>query len=147
MFPIVKSRKGVETAPLFIIFAAVVLMMTAALAYDIMGKWEKNDSTARTINEAKRISQTCEEIKFAGDQGSVQELHLDIPQKCSITIGSSSLIASCSFDKEKRTETVPTKAKITGSQATIPSGSNTVRVIYSSKTTTATAGTYIIYVS
>jgi hypothetical protein len=148
MFPILSSRRGADTAPLFIVFAAVVLMMTTVLAFDIMGKWEKIDSKQRTYNEAKRISQTCEEIKFAGDQGSIQEVQVNIPQKCSILIGSKSLTASCTFDKEKSDEPVLTKAILTGSPATIPAGSNTVRIVYSSpKTTTATAGTYIIYVS
>ena len=146
MFPVLKSRRGVETAPLFIVFAAVVLMMTAALASDIIGKWEKIDSKQRTINEAKRISQTCEEIKFAGDQGSVQELHVDIPQNCQIIIATTSLTASCTFDKTP--EAVPTKVKLASSSKSILAGSSTVRIIYSSaKTPTASIGTYIISVS
>jgi hypothetical protein len=146
MSHILKSRRGVDTAPLFIVFAIVVLGITATLAFDMMGRWEEYDSSTRTINEAKRLSQTCEEIKFAGDLGTIQEVKVDIPQKCSITIKSTSLVASCSLGKGKGS-IVTTKATMTGSPETIPSGSKTVKIIYASKITAPTAGAYIIYVS
>jgi hypothetical protein len=139
------SRKGIANAPLFLVFAGVVLMITTLIAMHTMEKWGESDGMERTINEAKRISQTCESIKFAGDQGTIQELHVEIPKKCSITIGSS-LIASCSFSNVKRAE-IPTKAKITGSPSIIQAGSNTVRIVYSSNTPAAVAGAYVIYVT
>ena len=139
------SHKGVETGPLFIVFAAIVLIVTAALVFDTYNKWSEINDKGRVLNEAKRLAQACDELKLAGDQGSSAELSVTVPDKCSIEVASSAFNVKCSFASGDYIESIQTKAKVSGSS--ISPGTNKVKIIYSAKGGSASPGTYVIYIS
>ncbi len=91
MRSLLRSKKGVETAPFFMIFAAFVLVMTATIVFPAMTEWEKIMDKGKATKETIKLKETIDEIHIMADVGSVEVVELAIPPDYQINIESSKL--------------------------------------------------------
>jgi len=99
-----KSNKGMETAPLFIIFSAVVILLAATMILPELGKWNASIDKTKTLREAERIQAACDEIMKMGDTGTVEEINVDVPKDCCVGFNDadgSHITASCSMPNQE----------------------------------------------
>ncbi|HDI72648.1 MAG: hypothetical protein DRO76_03685 [Candidatus Altiarchaeales archaeon] len=87
-----KSKKGVETAPLFLIFSAFVLVLTAAIVFPAMTEWEKTMDKGKAIKETIKLRNAINEIHAMSDIGSVEQVSVSLPPGYEIAVNSRSLV-------------------------------------------------------
>lgn len=74
------SNQGVESAPLILIFAAVVMVLTASIVFPALMEWQDQVNKAQTIKEASRLRDAISRTHSMGDVGSVEWVILNIPR-------------------------------------------------------------------
>lgn len=87
-----KSKKGVETAPLFLIFSAFVLVLTAAIVFPAMTEWEKTINKGKAIKETIKLRNAINEIHAMSDIGSVEQVSVSLPPGYEIQVNPGSLV-------------------------------------------------------
>jgi hypothetical protein len=104
MKSILKSKKGIETSPLFLIFSAVILVLTAAIVFPAMMEWERVMDKGKAIKETVKLRNAINEIHLMGDLGSVEQVHLNLPQPYEIEVKTGSVVLRNSGNNEVITE-------------------------------------------
>ncbi|MEA3255393.1 MAG: hypothetical protein U9Q22_06115 [Candidatus Altiarchaeota archaeon] len=86
-----KSNKGVETAPFFLVFSAVILVLTAAIVFPAMTNWQVIMNEGRAVKETMKLRNAVNEIHAMCDIGSVELVTLSLPPGYTINVNHDSL--------------------------------------------------------
>jgi hypothetical protein len=153
---LLKTKKGVETAPLFIAFSAIVVLITVAIMLPELNKWNAINDKAKTLYEARKLAAACDEVLKMGDSGSVEEVHVDVPRGCCLRFTDpikdyyGSIFSYCNIPNEKfepiETETNASLKSRTDNNE-ICGTSVDVIIAYGEEDNSIPDGSYIIYVS
>lgn len=76
---IIRSRRGIETAPFFLTFSALVLIMTAALVFPAMGKWIRTMEKESAIRETMKLEKGIRNVLEMGDVGTIDQVGVNLP--------------------------------------------------------------------
>ena len=129
------SRKGIETAPLFFIFSAVVLLLTAAVVFPYFSEWQRIMNEGKARKEAIKLQSAINEIHAMGDLGSSERLSVYIPTGYSIMIDGQSLKVRGPTKnyagKETKGDPLTLNTRIDTNVYEITSGPKVIMVIYS----------------
>jgi hypothetical protein len=149
---ILKSNKGIETAPLFIIFSAVVILLAATMIMPELAKWGRINDYNKTKKEAVRVSEAIDEMRKLGDSGSAQEIHVDVPANCYIRFEVEGIISYCTFpnaDSNPR-DVIPSNTKFSEISQHLDNdqvtGSVNLVIAHWNGKEQTTKGNYVIYV-
>ena len=153
MKPVKTNCKGVETAPLFIVFSAIIVVILAGFMFDEMSKWGRVNDWMKTQKEAKRVAETVDEMMLLGDTGSAQTIHVDVPAGCCIRFELEGVISYCNIpgDDTVRREVVSSFTKSWNIDSPLDNNeicgqSVDLVVAHWSESGSAPKGSYIVYV-
>lgn len=80
MLSFFKSCKGIENAPLLLVFSAFVLFLTVAVVVPALSDMEDVLNQGKAVKEAERLRDAINEIAAMGDYGSITNIELNIPR-------------------------------------------------------------------
>lgn len=143
MKSLLRSRKGVETAPLFMVLSAVILVMTVAIVVPAMAEWGKVMDRGKAVKETVKLQESIEEIHTMGDVGSVERVFLALPSGYSIVVRENSLVLKI---RNNEVVELPVDAKLECGGAELD-GKKTVTVAFwKDSSPTAPIGDYLLRV-
>jgi len=76
---VLSSKKGVESAPFFLIVSAVIMIFTIATFYPPLSNWMMKMNDAAAIRETAKLRDAINEISSMGDVGSVEKIFVNLP--------------------------------------------------------------------
>jgi hypothetical protein len=75
-----------ETAPFFLTFSALVLIMTAALVFPAMGKWISTMERERAVKETLNLEKGISNVLEMGDAGTIDQMEVNLPRGYEIDV-------------------------------------------------------------
>jgi hypothetical protein len=79
MSSIPSSRKGMESAPFFLVVSAIIIVMTLSILFPAISNWMIKMNDAAAMRETQKLRDAINEISAMGDIGSVQKLIINLP--------------------------------------------------------------------
>jgi hypothetical protein len=93
MSSILSSRKGVESAPFFLIVSALIMIFTIATIFPAISNWMIKMNDAAAMRETQKLRDAVNEISSMGDVGSIEKIVLNLPPGYFIRISGTELLA------------------------------------------------------
>ena len=93
MASILRSRKGVESAPFFLIVSAVIIVFTLSIVFPGLQHWTMKINDGRALKETQKLKNAIDEIHAMGDVGTIEKIDMDLPPGYYIKVGGSELEA------------------------------------------------------
>ena len=83
---ILSSRKGVESAPFFLIVSAIIMILTITIVFPAISDWMENMNKAAAMRETQKLRDAINEISSMGDVGSVEKIIMNLPPGYNIAV-------------------------------------------------------------
>ena len=76
---ILYSRKGVESAPFFLIVSALIMIFTLVMFFPPLSDWSTKMNDAAAMRETQKLRDALNEISSMGDVGSIEKINMNLP--------------------------------------------------------------------
>jgi hypothetical protein len=83
---ILSSRKGMQSAPFFLIVSSIVMLFTMGILFPSFQNWLIQINDTMAIKEAMKLRSSLNEIHTMGDIGSVEKVDMNVPSGYCIDI-------------------------------------------------------------
>jgi len=87
------SRKGVESAPFFLIVSALIMIFTIVMLFPPLSDWSTKMNDAAAMRETIKLRDALNEISSMGDVGTVEKILMHLPDGYFIEVRGTELYA------------------------------------------------------
>ena len=79
MISVFNSKKGVESAPFFLIVSALIMIFTLVMFFPPLSDWSTKMNDAAAMRETQKLRDALNEISSMGDVGSIEKINMNLP--------------------------------------------------------------------